>query len=477
MASETDASAKGLAMVVLGLLVGGAAMAGGFAIGSQTAKPTTTGEPVGTTATPVQVTIHMTNFKFEPAIVEVAPGSTVTWVNDDDVYHTVTSDTASGPLQSPNVEKSQTYAYTFSSEGTYNYHCIPHAAMDMSGHGPMYSGMTGTVKVSRSAPTTGSTAQSHQPLPPARPLQVAEIGRSAFDVPAPLTRTAPQSVDVYLETREVVAVIDPSVNATYTYWTFNGTVPGPMIRVMVNDTVHVHLTNGATSAMTHSIDLHAVMGPGGGATITQVAPGQTKSFTFKAMRVGIYVYHCASPPVDSHIANGMYGLILVEPEGGLPPVDREYYVMQGEFYTNGTTGEAGHHFFDAGNLLSEHPTYVVLNGRKGSLMDPARMLAANVNQTVRIFFGVGGPNLVSSFHVIGQIFDRVYPEGDLVGAPHQNVQTTLVPSGGASVVEFVTLVPGTFLLVDHSITRTIEKGSLGALVVTGPADPSIYSAG
>ena len=477
MAGESSAGAKGLAMVVLGLLVGGAAMAGGFAIGSQTARPIVEAGTPGTPAAPVELTIHMKNFKFDPASVEVAPGSTVTWVNDDDVYHTVTSDEASGPLQSPNVEKSQTYAYTFASEGTFNYHCTPHAARDTSGHGPLYSGMTGTVKVSGTASGTPPAPTGRQPLPPARPVQVFEIGRSAADVPAPITRTSPQEGHVSLETREVVAVIDPSVNATYTYWTFNGTVPGPMIRVLVNDTVHVHLTNAASSSMTHSIDLHAVMGPGGGATVTQVAPGETKSFAFKAMRVGVYVYHCASPPVDSHIANGMYGLILVEPEGGLPAVDREYYVMQGEFYTNGTTGEAGHHFFDTDNLLAEHPTYVAFNGRKGSLMGPGRALEADVNDTVRIFFGVGGPNLISSFHVIGQIFDRVYPEGDLVGDPHYNVQTTLVPAGGASVVEFVTLVPGTYLLVDHSLTRTIQKGSLGALVVTGPADPSVYSAG
>jgi nitrite reductase (NO-forming) len=478
MAAAAAATEKGLAFLILGLMVGAGAMAGGFAIGSFSPAGPASGNPPAannSTSQAVHVTVHQTGFRFSPASIEVAPGTIVTWVNDDDTIHTVTSDETSGPLQSPNMAKGATFEYTFATEGTFAYHCIPHAAHDLSGHGPMYTGMVGTVVV-KAAPSGGTTdAGGHKPLPPAKPVDVAEIGRSAFDVPAPITRTTPQDVDVFLETREVVAFIDPAANATYTYWTFNGTVPGPMIRVMVNDTVHVHLSNPSTASMTHSIDLHAVMGPGGGATVTQVAPGETKSFSFKAMRVGLYVYHCASPPVDWHIANGMYGMILVEPEGGLPAVDREYYVMQGEFYTNGTTGEAGHHFFDSDNLLKEQPTYVVFNGRKGSLMQADRMLTANVNETVRIFFAVGGPNLVSSFHVIGQIFDRVYPEGDLVDGPHHNIQTTLVPAGGAAVVEFVTLVPGTFLLVDHSITRTIWQGSLGGLVVTGPAAPEVYS--
>jgi nitrite reductase (NO-forming) len=477
MATGSSGAERGFAILVLGLMVGAGAMAGGFAIGrASPAGPTATNPPPAD-STPVQVTVHMAGFKYSPATVEVPAGSTVTWVNDDPVYHTVTSDEPSGPLHSANLTAGQTFAYTFPTEGTFAYHCIPHAIHDMSGHGPMYTGMVGTVVVKAGGSGTPTGPEGKKPLPPPKPVQVAEISREAMDVPPPITRSTPQTVDVHLEAREVVAYLDPAANATYTYWTFNGTVPGPMIRVMVNDTVRIHLTNAASSSMTHSIDLHAVMGPGGGATVTQVAPGETKSFSFKAMRVGLYVYHCASPPVDWHLANGMYGLILVEPEGGLAPVDREYYVVQSEFYTNGTLGETGHHYFDSDAVLAEEPTYVVLNGRKGALMQADHMLQASVNDTVRIFYGVGGPNVVSSFHVIGQIFDRVYPEGDLVSAPHRNVQTTLIPAGGAAMVEFVTLVPGTYLLVDHSISRTIWKGSLGGLVVTGPDAPSVYSAG
>lgn len=471
MANAVVASERGLSLLIAGLLIGGAAMAGGFAIGTMSGTGTTNLTPPPEAPAPVNLTIHMKDFKFSPQAVEVAVGSTLTWVNDDDVYHTVTSDESGGPLQSPDVFKGDTYRYTFTAKGAFPYHCIPHAARDISGHGPMYTGMIGAVKVVDS-PSGDGTTGGRLPLGPAKPTTVAEIGRSASDVAPPITRTTPETVEVSLEAKIVTASID--TGATYDYWTFNGTVPGPMIRVMVNDTVVIHLKNGDAS-LTHSIDLHAVMGPGGGATVTQVAPGETKSFSFKAMRVGLFVYHCASPPVDWHIANGMYGLILVEPEGGLPTVDREYYVVQGEFYTTGSLGEPGHHEFNSDNLLLEQPTYVVFNGRKGSLMEAGRMLASDVNDTVRIFFGVGGPNLVSSFHVIGQIFDRVYLEGDLVGEPHYKVQTTLVPAGGAALLEFVTLYPGTYLLVDHSITRTIWKGSLGGLAVTGPADSSIYN--
>jgi nitrite reductase (NO-forming) len=174
-----------------------------------------------------------------------------------------------------------------------------------------------------------------------------------------------------------------------------------------------------------------------------------------------------------HIGNGMYGLILVEPKEGLPPVDKEYYVMQGEFYTTGKFGEEGLQSFDMAKAIDEHPAYVVFNGSVGSLVGD-KAVTAKVGETVRIYFGVGGPNLTSSFHVIGEIFDRVYPEAGL-SLPNANVQTTLVPSGGAAVVEFKVDVPGTFILVDHSLTRAFNKGALGMLKVDGPEDRVLYS--
>lgn len=261
--------------------------------------------------------------------------------------------------------------------------------------------------------------------------------------------------------------------STYTFWTFNGTVPGPMIRVRVGDTVELSLTNAPDSQLPHSIDLHAVTGPDGGAVATQVAPGQTKSFRFQALNPGVYVYHCATPHIPSHIANGMYGLIVVEPEGGLPPVDREFYIMQGDFYTQQDHGTKGHLTFNPAAVKDENPTYIVFNGRAGGLTGDNAM-KARVGETVRLFVGVGGPNVSSNFHVIGEIFDTVYVEGGSL--QNHNVQTTLIPAGGAVIIEFKVEVPGTYILVDHALSRSIDKGAIANIEVSGDPNPTVFDA-
>ncbi len=288
-------------------------------------------------------------------------------------------------------------------------------------------------------------------------------------VPPPVRRD-PARVVVSLQTVEIRGQLADGVE--YEFWTFGGTVPGPFIRVRVGDTVEFHLKNASSSRQIHSIDFHAVNGPGGGSPLTQTRPGQESVFQWKALNPGLYVYHCASPHIPTHIANGMYGLILVEPAGGLPRVDREYYVMQGEFYTKGRRGEKGLQPYDSAKAYLEQPEYVVFNGRVGALTDTSA-LQAKVGETVRLFVGNGGPNLMSAFHVIGEIFDLVYPEGAMGSSPNRNVQTTLIPPGGAAVVEFTINAPGTYLLVDHSIFR-LDKGAVGALTATGPAAPEVY---
>lgn len=291
-------------------------------------------------------------------------------------------------------------------------------------------------------------------------------------VPPPVDRPGNARVIVSLETTEVNGTLADGVQ--YTFWTFGGTVPGPFVRVRVGDVVQVRLKNGAKSMHPHSIDLHAVTGPGGGAAVTQLGPGQEGAFEFKALNPGLYVYHCATPSVPEHIANGMYGLILVEPEKGLPRVDREYYVMQGEFYTKGKTLAPGLQVIDAAKLTAERPEYVVFNGKMGALLGDGAV-KATVGETVRLFVGNGGPNLIASFHVIGGILDTVYPEGAVGGgAPARNVQTTLIPAGGAAIVELKVPVPGRFLLVDHSIVRAMEKGALGILEVAGAERPDLF---
>ncbi len=289
-------------------------------------------------------------------------------------------------------------------------------------------------------------------------------------VPPPITRDHATKLIVDLEVKEFVAEIADGVD--YTFWTFGGSVPGSFIRTRVGDVVEFNLSNAPDSKMPHNIDLHAVTGPGGGAAASFTAPGHTSQFSFQVTRPGLYVYHCATAPVGMHIANGMYGLILVEPVGGLPKVDKEYYIMQGDFYTEGGYGEPGLQPFSMSKALEENPDYVLFNGSVGSLVGD-KAITANVGETVRLFVGNGGPNLVSSFHVIGEIFDKVQVEGG--SNINENVQTTLVPAGGSTVVDFKVEVPGTFIIVDHSIFRTFNKGSLGMLTVSGPDDLTIYS--
>jgi nitrite reductase (NO-forming) len=301
------------------------------------------------------------------------------------------------------------------------------------------------------------------------PVIEAELTSPPF-VPPPIKRKHPAKLIVKLEVTEVVKEI--AEGAEYTFWTYGGTVPGSFIRVRQDDEVEFHLMNHPDSKNPHNIDLHAVTGPGGGAASSFTAPGQKTVFSFKALNPGLYVYHCATAPVGMHIANGMYGLILVEPREGLPPVDKEYYVMQGDFYTKGDFGAPGLQPFDMAKALDERPSYVLFNGSVGALTGD-NALTAKVGETVRLFVGNGGPNLVSSFHVIGEIFDTVYPEGGMV--PNTNVQTTLVPAGGSAITEFKVDVPGTLILVDHSIFRTFNKGALGMLKVEGPEDKVIYS--
>ncbi len=313
-----------------------------------------------------------------------------------------------------------------------------------------------------------------------------------------------------------------------------------------------HLTNHADSQFPHNIDIHAVNGPGGGAAVSLVAPGEEKIFRFKTLHPGLYIYQCASPipSIPAHVANGMYGLLLVEPKHGFPRVDHEFYVFESEFYTQesaeqvlsepkaekkpiepekmeekiepisgkkegfldsfvntffGNSSESPEQdknytqkdlpdtsvkpSFDepADSLradkkyvlefslekgLKEQPDYVVFNGRQGALLRQ-NALRVKVGEKVRIFFGNIGPNGISSFHIIGEIFDQVYLEGAVNGVINRNVQTTLVPSSGTTIVEFTIDVPGDYLLVDHSIFR-IDKGAIGLISAVGDDNPEIF---
>jgi nitrite reductase (NO-forming) len=324
-------------------------------------------------------------------------------------------------------------------------------------------------------PPTVSTAPL--PGPAAKGVDAEIVGEekavltAAPNVPPPIQRKHATKVIVNLEVREVVKRLADGVD--YLFWTFGGEVPGLFIRVREGDLVEFHLGNHPTSKMPHNIDLHAVTGPGGGAASSFTAPGHKSQFSFKAINPGLYVYHCATAPVGMHVANGMYGMILVEPKAGLPPVDKEFYVMQGDFYTKGKFGEEGLQPFDMEKALDERPSYVVFNGAAGSLVGD-KALKAKVGERVRLFVGNGGPNLTSSFHVIGEIFDHVYQEGGTKVSQEQ-VQTTVVPPGGSAIVDFTLDVPGTFILVDHALFRAFNKGALAMLKAEGPQNLLVYS--
>jgi|DewCreStandDraft_1066081.scaffolds.fasta_scaffold00011_113 nitrite reductase (NO-forming) len=421
-----------------------------------------------------EVTITATEFKYEPSVINLPVGKPVAITIDNKgmIEHDISIPGIGFKVTVP-AGKKVTKVITATKAGEYPFECTIPGHKEAGMVGKVIVGGAAAATAPQQAPSGGTaqtTGQAQQQTQAAavQPLPSGLTRLPQPQVAPPITRSEPAFVKYEIETKEVTALLDDGV--AYTFWTFGGTVPGPMLRVREGDTVEIVLKNSAESKVTHSIDLHAVTGPGGGAKVMQVPPGGQASFRFKALNPGVYVYHCATPMVAHHIANGMYGLIVVEPAGGLPKVDREYYVMQGDFYLQGQRGQQGLHDFAMAKMLDERPDYVLFNGSVGGLTKESP-LKARVGETVRIFFGVGGPNLTSSFHVIGEIFDRVYPEGATEAL--RNVQTTLVPAGGATIVEFKVEVPGTYVLVDHSLGR-LEKGAAAYLEVEGPENPEVF---
>jgi nitrite reductase (NO-forming) len=377
----------------------------------------------------------------------------ITIVNGDGIEHDFVIEGLGVMSEHVNTKGEKT-SVTFKAEriGEFFYFC------DIPGH--RQAGMEGKVIVGLGqGQPIGSTAP---------PLDVKHIAKNPTDIPPSIKRTEPTTVKVALVFRELTSEI--ADGTSFTFWTFNGTVPGPLIRVMEGDTVVLTVINPKESKQGHNIDLHAVNGPGGGAAVTNVAPGESKTFRFKALNTGAYIYHCAFSPPYLHISHGMYGIVMVEPRGGLPAVDREFYVVQGEWYTSGKFGEKGHQDLDQEKASAEHPEYFTFNGHIAALTRIFNM-TANVGEKVRIIFGVGGPNVGSNFHVIGEIFDKVY-----TGSPDTyvaNEETWYVPPGSAAVFEFKLDAPGRYILVDHALWR-LAKGLVGFLYGIGEKNSEIY---
>ena len=322
--------------------------------------------------------------------------------------------------------------------------------------------------------TPANTEPQTPAMNQAKPTDVDRIAADPTDIPDPIDRSSPTTHEVTLETKEVVAEVEPGV--TYTYMTFDEQVPGPMLRVRKGDTVNMTVTSHEDNSMPHNIDLHAVRGPGGGAEASMVTPGETATFQFQATYPGAFIYHCAVPNLDYHISSGMFGLILVEPEDGLPAVDHEFYFGQNELYTTGDAGEEGHHDFDMDAMAAEEPTYVLMNGEKyaitGESYGPATV---DVGDTARVYFVTGGPNLTSSFHPIGCVWDEVWPQGGIGSDTHKNIQTTPVMPGSCTIATMSFDVPGPVKLVDHALSRVARKGFMAVIDAEGEAQPDMFN--
>lgn len=321
--------------------------------------------------------------------------------------------------------------------------------------------------------TSTEADEDPRALDSAKTPTVDRVAADPADIPSPIDRDQPKTIEVEMTTREAVAEIEDGV--TFDYMTFDGQIPGPMIRARVGDTIDLTLKNAESNSMAHNIDLHAVRGPGGGAEATMVAPGESQRIRFKVTYPGAFIYHCAVANLDYHISAGMFGMILVEPEDGLPEVDNEFYLGQHEVYTNGETGAEGHHKFDFGAMARENPTYVLMNGEKYAITpDNYGAMTANTGETMRVFHCVGGPNLASSFHPIGSVWDEVYPQGGIGSEPHRNVQTTPVQPGSCTIGTMHSPVPGGIKIVDHALSRVARKGALAVVDVQGDANTNIF---
>lgn len=300
-----------------------------------------------------------------------------------------------------------------------------------------------------------------------------QVAADPTDLPDPVDWTEPRHHDITLEAQEVTAEIEPGV--TFDYMTFDGQIPGPMIRVREGDTVSFTLKNAPENNRPHNVDMHAIYGTGGGSVATTASPGEENAERFKATYPGAYIYHCAVANLDYHISAGMFGMIVVEPKEGLSEVDREFYVGQHELYTDKPTGKEGHHGFDFEAMKREDPTYVLLNGEKYAWAATNRgPLQANVGETARVFMVTGGPNLQSNFHPIGNVWTECYPNGSLSMEPHTDIQTQAVPPGSTMIGTMEFPVPERIKLVDHALSRVARKGNLAEIDVTGEKNTEIF---
>ena len=306
------------------------------------------------------------------------------------------------------------------------------------------------VGLSRSTTTTTNTTTSSNTSSVPTVVVPAHNTYNAQIPPVP----AGDTVNINLTMKEILISIAP--NVAYHAWSFNGTVPGPILHVRQGQLVHTTLVN--EGSMAHSIDFHAAQLPWN-VYYQSIEPGKSFSFTWLANYPGVFMYHCGTPTVIYHMANGMYGTIIVDPANGWAPAT-EYALVQSEFYTNQIPD--GSYSVDVTKMMSNIPDYVVFNGYADQYKDTP--LTAKVGQRVRLFILNAGPSQFSAFHVIGALFSDVYIDGNPANHMVGN-QTITIPPGGGVVVEMVIPAAGLYPFVTHSFSDA-SKGAMGVLKVT-----------
>ena len=328
---------------------------------------------------------------------------------------------------------------------------------------------------------SSTSAQQQGVVPPYEPLSFDDVNPETVDLKLvsapnlpefPDCSGKPRNVRFTLETAEYEAEIAPGV--TFPFLTFNGGVPGPAIVLCLGDWVEVTLKNPAESKFAHNVDFHAATGALGGRGVSTVSPGKQVTFRFQALKTGSFVYHCAIPPIPMHVTSGMYGAIIVLPKGGLPSVDKQFYVMEGYFYSEPSEDDPGRHVYSTERASNENPSFVVSNGKVGALTGD-NALKVQVGEKVRFYYGQA--NDESWLHIIGGHFDTVYVGGSFHPDSDReyDVQTTTVAAGGMVVAEYTFRYPGTYLLVNHKLIRATEKGQAIQIVVEGEENPDIMT--
>ena len=346
--------------------------------------------------------------------------------------------------------------------------------LSSAGTGVLLAGVVGAAAMNRGAHAAAPSASGMSMPMAGGPGEGHTVAADPTRIPPPIRRDRAIHHEVTLEAREIRATL--ADGAEFVFMTWNGQIPGPMIRVRQDDTVTLTVRNAAANSRPHCIDIHAIYGSTGGCMATLVPPGGTRREFFKCTYPGAFVYHCGVPyNADEHISCGMFGMILVEPYDGLPAVDREFYLGQHELYTREQFGSRGLLSFDYEAMARADANFVLFNAMvRGLTSGGIGAMRANVGETVRVFMVNGGPNLSSSFHPIGNIWKNCWPQGALANPPLAYVQTQPVAPGSCFVGEMELPVPGSINLVDHALSRVARRGLLAEIAVDGPADPSLF---